>query len=139
VIDVLLPGPDDLELYDGRPIEEWVRRDPDTGETVSKTTSARYDAASGRATVETVFQASRGADPPIRTHRRDEIQFLSASELVSLLQAAGLRPQMVAGDYSMTDYAADSERLIVIAAGSDDARAVATRAGTGRANRRKGL
>ncbi|MEX2548525.1 MAG: class I SAM-dependent methyltransferase, partial [Chloroflexota bacterium] len=139
VIDVWRPTPDDLELYDGRPIEEWARRDAETGEQVSKTTSARYDAASARATVETHFDASRGSEAPHRTSRRDEIQFVSADELLTLVETAGLRPQMVAGDYSMGDLAQDSERLIVVAAGPNPGPNQNDRDGATQSNALKGL
>ena len=117
VIDIWLPPPEDLALYDGRLILEWVRPDEQTGEAVSKTTAARYEHATMQATIETFFDAWRQSEAPRRTYRRDEIQFTSAAELLDLVESAGLRPQMVAGDYSMNEFTPDSERLIVVAAG----------------------
>src|SRR3972149_326813 len=42
VIDVWLPSPDDLALYDGRSVIDWVRHDPATDEWVAKPSSGRY-------------------------------------------------------------------------------------------------
>lgn len=117
VIDIWLPTPEDLALYDGRMILEWVRRDEETGENVSKTTAARYEHATARATIETFFDAWLPTESPRRSYRRDEIRFTSATELLALVESVGLRPQMVAGDYSMSELTPDSERLIVVAAG----------------------
>jgi len=117
VIDVWLPTPEDLALYDGRMIVEWVRHDEATGESVSKTTAARYEHATAQATIETFFDAWLQAERPRRSYRRDEIRFTSAAELLALVESVGLRPQMVAGDYSMSEFTPDSERLIVVAAG----------------------
>ncbi len=139
VIDVWLPTPDDLELYDGRLIHDWTRRDPDTGEQVSKITAALYDAASAHATVETHFDVSRGSEAPRRTSRRDEIQFVTADELLTLLKTAGLHAQIVAGDYSMGDLAQDSERLIVVAAGPNPGANQDDRDGAGESNALKRL
>ena len=122
VIDVWLPTPEDLALYDGRLILDWVRRDEETGEDVSKTTAARYEHATMHATVETFFDSWRQAETPRRTYRLDEVQFVSAAELLSLVESAGLRPQMTAGDYSMSQFTPDSERLIVVAAGPGSGR-----------------
>jgi SAM-dependent methyltransferase len=58
VIDVWLPAPADLALYDGRLILDWVRTDEQTGERVSKMTSVRYDPISAVAHVDTFFDVT---------------------------------------------------------------------------------
>lgn len=115
VIDIWLPAPEDLVLYDGRLMNEWIREEPSTGNRVSKTTSARYSPASARATVDTHFDEWRQMEAPTRTHRRDEISFLSARGLISLIERAGLEPQIIAGDYDMTEFGTDSDRLVLVA------------------------
>lgn len=115
VIDIWLPAPEDLVLYDGRLVNDWVREDPDTGTWIAKTTSARYSPASATATVDTIFDEWRQQESPKRTHRRDEINFISASELLSLIERAGLEPQIVAGDHDMTELVPDSDRLVLVA------------------------
>ena len=115
VIDTWLPAPEDLVLYDGRLVNDWVREDVATGTWVAKTTSARYSPGSATATVDTSFDEWRQTEAPKRTHRRDEINFISASELLSLVERAGLEPQIVAGDHDMTELAPDSDRLVLVA------------------------
>lgn len=115
VIDIWLPTPEDLVLYDGRLVNDWVREDPDKGTWVAKTTSARYSPASATATVDTNFDEWRQTEAPKRTYRRDEINFISASGLLSLIERAGLEPQIIAGDHDMTELAPDSDRLVLVA------------------------
>lgn len=115
VIDIWLPAPDDLALYDGRLSNDWVRPAPDTGTWVAKATSARFSPASSTATVDTFFDEWLQTEGPHRTHRRDEITFVSTSELLSLVERAGLQPQIVAGDHAMTELTPDSDRLVLVA------------------------
>lgn len=115
VIDVWLPAPDDLVLYDGRLANDWVRQDPVAGTWVAKLTSARYSPASSTATIDAFFDEWLQTEAPHRTHRRDEINLISASELLSLVERAGLQPQIVAGDHAMTELTPDSDRLVLVA------------------------
>lgn len=120
VIDVWLPTPDDLALYHGRQVLDWVRTDTATGERVAKTTTARYAPASHTATLITTFDASRldggGDDEPARrVIREDTISFIASNELLSLAAAAGLAPQTIAGDYDMTALSEASERIVLVA------------------------
>src|SRR5262245_1872932 len=46
ILDAWLPEAEDLARYDGRLVLEWVRDDPATGRTVTKSGSAIYEAAS---------------------------------------------------------------------------------------------
>lgn len=115
VIDVWLPAPEDLALYDGRLTSDWVRDDPDSGTIVAKTTSAHYSPASASASIDTFFDEWRQSGSPTRTHRRDEINFLSASELLSLVERVGLQAQIVAGDHAMTEVTPDTDRLVIVA------------------------
>lgn len=119
VIDTWLPTPDDLGLYDGRLVLDWVRTDDETGEIVAKTTSARYSAASRTADITTFFDAWHEAEdapaaaPLRRVMRRDRISFLTATELVRLAEDADLVPETLAGDYEMGPLADDSDRLVL--------------------------
>jgi ubiquinone/menaquinone biosynthesis C-methylase UbiE len=116
VIDTWLPTPDDLALYDGRLIHEWTRHDPETGELVSKTTSATYEEESRKATIDTFFDAWHEGESPRRTSRRDIAHFPSRDELPAMIDSAGLAPQIIAGDYDMSPLEEDSERVIIVAA-----------------------
>jgi SAM-dependent methyltransferase len=122
VIEVWLPSPEDLELYDGRLIEDWVRTDPATGERLAKLTSARLDRETSQATLDTFFDAWLDGQPPRRTSRRDRVQFVTSADVLDMVESAGLQPQIVAGDYSMAASQPDDERIIVVAAPSRVAR-----------------
>lgn len=115
VIDVWLPAPEDLALYDGRLMLDWVRHDPDTAELVAKSSSAHYAAATQTATLTTIFDAWHDGGPMRRTMRSDEICFIGASELRSLAAAAGLTVETSGQDYEMTPLAGDGERVILVA------------------------
>ncbi len=65
VVDAWLPDADDLARYDGRLVLEWVREEPGTGRTVTKTGSAVLDQAAGVVRLTTVFEAGLpGRLPP---------------------------------------------------------------------------
>jgi SAM-dependent methyltransferase len=115
VLDVWLPTPDDLAIYDGRLVLDWLRRDDSSGELVAKTTSARHQPATNRAEVVTFFDAwPPDGGPAHRTVRRDALHFVGASELLELVERAGLAAGTVAGDYAMNDLGPDSERVLLI-------------------------
>jgi SAM-dependent methyltransferase len=114
VVDVWLPSADDLDLYDGHLMLEWLKRDPASGENVSKTTAATHDEEAGTAEITTFYDAWHDGDQPRRTHRRDDVSFLGSTELLAMLESAGLEPEMTAGDYDMSPFEPDSERLIVV-------------------------
>ena len=56
-----------------------------------------------------------------RTSRRDEVQFVTSAEVLEMVEAAGLQPQIVASDYSMAEFQPDDDRIIVIAAAAPSA------------------
>ena len=127
VIDVWLPTPDDLALYDGRMMLDWIRRDPETAESVAKRWSASYDARSNTAVVETVFEATVtatakatasaavvGEEPSRRTSRRDEISFIAVGDLLGLAERAGLAVETLAGDYALGPIRAVSDRAVLV-------------------------
>jgi SAM-dependent methyltransferase len=115
VLDVWLPGPDDLALYDGRLSVEWTRPDDERGETVAKLVSARYDAALATARVSTFFDAWSNASAQLRrVAREDELSFLAGPELIRLVESAGLAPAVVAQDYGLTPFGTGSERMVLV-------------------------
>jgi hypothetical protein len=114
VFDVWLPAPDDLVLYDGRLVLDWVRDDVETGEQVAKSTSARFHSAARRAEVTSFFDAWHDGEAVRRMMRTDRISFISADELVSLAAVAGLQVDQLSGDYQMGDFAADSDRVVMV-------------------------
>lgn len=116
VLDVWLPSPDDLAAYDGRVELAWLRTDPDTGEQVAKNWSARYAPASAVARVETFYDIWPAVGGALRrVARTDELHLLGVSELLELLERAGLRSETVAGDHELDPLAPDSARVVVVA------------------------
>lgn len=114
VIDVWLPHPEDLALYDGRLVLDWIRDDRESAKSVSKTTAARYDSGARIAHITSFFDAWRDGEPPARTSRQDTISFLNADELERFATDAGLVVETVAGDYEMGQFGTDSERVVMV-------------------------
>jgi SAM-dependent methyltransferase len=117
VIDVWLPGPDDLALYDGRIVLEWLRDDPERGERVAKQASARFDPATAIVDLTALFDAWPADGGPVRrVGRTDRLRLVGASELVRLAEDAGLRVDTLAGDYSLTPFGTGAERAVLAGA-----------------------
>ena len=117
VVDTWLPRPEDLALYDGRQILDWVRHDDETDELVAKTSAARYDSAWRVADVTTFFDAWRetAADAPVRrSMRRDRASFSDARRIVDMAVRAGLEIDVLAGDYDMSPFGADADRAVLV-------------------------
>jgi SAM-dependent methyltransferase len=114
VVDVWLPSSDDLALYDGRLVLDWVRHDEETGQTVSKMTAARYHSAVRTARVTSLFEASHPGEAPTRITHEDTISFVSADELRAFAMDAGLIVDRIGGDYEMGQFANDSERVVMV-------------------------
>ena len=113
VIDVWLPAPDDLAVYDGRLVLDWVRDDGHGGH-VAKQTSATYASATRVAQVTSLFDEWRDGEGATRTMRRDTISFVSADELERYAADAGLEMETIAGDYEMGHFATDSDRVVMV-------------------------
>ncbi len=118
VVDVWLPTPEDLVLYDGRLVLDWLRRDEATGDWVSKTTSARFDSATQTATVTSFYDAWQGSGQVKRTVRDDPICFIGYHELLDLWTRAGLSPDTLSGEYEMTPFSSSADRLVMVGAGT---------------------
>jgi hypothetical protein len=116
VIDVWLPTADDLALYDGRQVLDWVRTDTQTGERIAKSWSATYERATNTATVSTWFEVGQDGGAANRVERKDEIRFVGAQELIDLAAQAGLAPETIAGDYDLRSSLSEtSERIVLVA------------------------
>ncbi len=116
VLDVWLPGSDDLALYDGRLLLEWIREDPETQEHVAKIASAVHDAATATVDLHAIFDAWPPRGGPVRrVVRRDRLRLLSADELVRHAQDAGLTVELLAADYALTPFGPGAERAVLLA------------------------
>jgi SAM-dependent methyltransferase len=116
VLDVWLPAPEDLALYDGRLVLDWVRQDLESGSWVAKSSSARYSSASRTAEVTTFFDAWTDESKPAvrRLMRHDRVSFVTATELTQLAHEVGLAVETLAGDHEMNPFADESDRLVLV-------------------------
>ena len=71
VVDIWLPDPADLALYDGRLNLEWERTDPETGLQVAKVDAARHDPATGHVEMFTWFDTWSADGGPVSRISRD--------------------------------------------------------------------
>ena len=115
VVDAWLPDAEDLARYDGRLILEWVREEPGTGRTVTKTGSAVFDQTTGITRLTTIFEAGLPGEAPVRWVRADRLRLVSPDELVGFAEAAGLVVETLAGDYDLGELAPGAERVVLIA------------------------
>jgi SAM-dependent methyltransferase len=115
MVDAWLPDADDLARYDGRLILEWIRTDPATGRTVTKTGSAVYDATSASVLLTTIFDEGRPGEPAIRWTRTDRLRLVTPDELASFAEAAGLEVESLAGDYELGPLEPGAERAVLVA------------------------
>ncbi len=114
VIDIWLPSPEDLVMYDGRFTLDWLRRDEERDEWVSKTSSAHYSPATASAEVTVFFDAWQDGGSVRRLARHDQVRFIGASELLAMAARAGLAVDVLAGDYDLSEFTAASERLVLV-------------------------
>ncbi len=116
VVDIWLPGPEDLALYDGRLLLEWLREDPVTGDRVAKLASARYDSATATVTLTQLFDAAASDGGSLhRVSRTDRLRLIGVHELLTMTRDAGLVPEGLAGDHQMSPFGSGDERAIVVA------------------------
>ena len=117
VVDVWLPSAGDLELYDGRLMLDWVRRDEEREEHVAKLTAARHDPDTATAEITTFFDAWQDTKRPRRVMRQDTAHLLTATGVRRLLREAGLSVERSVGDYSLAPFKSGGDRLVVICRG----------------------
>lgn len=115
MVDAWLPDADDLARYDGRLVLEWIRTDPDSGRTVTKTGSAVYDATTASVRLITIFEEGRPGGPVARWTRTDRLRLVTPDELGSFAEAAGLEVESLAGDYELGPLEPGAERTVLVA------------------------
>ena len=115
VVDAWLPDAEDLARYDGRVVLEWVRAEPETGRTVTKTGSALWDPVTGTVRLTTIFDAGHPGESPVRWVRVDRLRLVGPDELVAMAEAAGLEVETLAGDYDLGPIELGAERVVLVA------------------------
>lgn len=114
-VDVWLPDAEDLARFDGRVILEWPRTDLETGHVVTKAGSAIHDAATATVSLTTIYEAAPQGGTPARWVRRDTLRLVSADELAGFAEDAGLRVEIVAGGYDLTELGPGADRAVLVA------------------------
>jgi SAM-dependent methyltransferase len=115
VVDVWLPDADDLARFDGRLVLEYVRTDPETGSTVTKTAAARHDAATGTVDLTAIYDETRDRAILARSVRQDRLRLVSSDDLAAFADAAGLDVETVAGGYDLEPLAPGADRAVLVA------------------------
>lgn len=115
VVDIWLPDAADLARYDQRLLLDYVRTDPETGRTVTKTISALHDGATATVLISSIYDEGLPGGPVVRWIRRDMLRLIGAGELVDLARAAGLEVETLAGDYGLDPLGPGAERAIMVA------------------------
>jgi len=114
-VDTWLPDARDLARYDGRLHLEYHRPDPESGRWVTKTAAAQHDAASQTVALTTIYEEGDPGEPASRWVRRDVVHLVTAEELRTMAEAAGLAVELVAGGYDLEPLGPHDDRAVVIA------------------------
>ena len=115
VIDAWLPGAEDLALYDGRLLLEWVRDDAERAERVSKTVSASYEPSGSIVELTALYDAWPSSGGPVRrVMHTDRLRLAGPDELVRLAREAGLAVEQIAGDYELAPIGPGAQRAILL-------------------------
>jgi SAM-dependent methyltransferase len=115
VVDIWLPDTDDLARFDGRIVLEYARTDPESGLTVTKAGSAQHETVSQQVTLTTLYEESSQGAPARRWVRVDRLRLVSADELRSFAEDAGLEIEVLAGDYDLSPLGPSSDRAVLVA------------------------
>jgi SAM-dependent methyltransferase len=115
VVDAWQPSPAELVAFDGRLSLEWLRTDPETGREVTKMVAAWLEPMTRLVTLTTIFEEALPGDPAARWTRSDALRLISAHELRTFAEAAGLDVEQLAGDYDLGPLEPGSERVLLVA------------------------
>ncbi|MEA2025058.1 MAG: class I SAM-dependent methyltransferase [Chloroflexota bacterium] len=116
VVEVGTPDEAELTRYDRRLQHEWLRRDPETGEEVSKSISAHHDPEAGTLDLTQIYEWTPTEGGPLsRVTKIDTLHLVSAEHLGELASQAGFGEVDQRGDHLLTPYGAGSHRVILVA------------------------
>ena len=115
-VEVGTPDAAELERFDGRRQHEWLRVDPETGEEVTKTISAIYDASDHSVLLTQVYEWTPLHGGPLhRVTHQDHIHLVSAARLGELAREAGFGTVDLRGDHLTSPHGPTSHRVILLA------------------------
>jgi SAM-dependent methyltransferase len=116
VVEVSTPHEEELAGFDGRLQLEWLRRDPEQGDLVSKLISARHDPEASSVELTQVFEWTAPHGGALsRVLRTETLHLVPAAELVRLAREAGFDEVEVRGDHLSIPYGTASHRAILMA------------------------
>lgn len=114
LVEVSTPDADELARYDRRRQHEWLRVDPETGEQVSKTICADYDATDETLELTQIYEWTPPRGGPLgRVTQVDLLHLLPARHLAELARECGFGEVRLWGDHLSTPYDAGSHRVIL--------------------------
>lgn len=115
-IEVGTPEPAELDRFDGRLQHEWLRRDPESGDVVTKSISAVYEAADDSVRLTQIYEWTPPHGGPLsRLTHTDHIHLVSAEHLGDLAREAGFTEVDPRGDHLSTPHGPSSHRVILLA------------------------
>ena len=115
-VEVSAPDQAELAEYDGRLQLEWLRVDPETGDEVTKSISARYDPEAETVTITQLFESHPTHGGPLRrVSRTDVLHLIDAADLGRLAREAGFGDVGSGQDYLLRSPGARSHRVILVA------------------------
>jgi SAM-dependent methyltransferase len=115
-VEVSTPDAAELQRYDSRLQHEWLRTDPETGDQVSKSISADYDADAETVTLTQLYEWTAPHGGALyRVTNIDLLHLISADHLGELAREAGFEDVDLRGDHLPTPYGAGSHRAILVA------------------------
>lgn len=116
VVEVSTPDDEELATFDGRLQLEWLREDPETGDSVAKLVSARHDPESECVTLHQIFEwTPRNGGALRRVTRTDSLHLVAAEQLARLALEAGFDGVDIWGDHLSIPYGPGSHRAILVA------------------------
>jgi SAM-dependent methyltransferase len=116
VVEASTPDPEELATFDGRLQLEWLRVDPESGDEVAKSMSARHDPDGGTVALTQVFEWTPARGGPVsRVTRTDIVHLVPAEDLRRLAARAGFGRVDLWGDHLLTPHGPGSHRVILVA------------------------
>lgn len=115
-VEIGTPDGRELARYDGRVQREWLRLDPETGDEVSKSISASYDAETEIVRLTQSYEWTPATGGTLsRITNTDTLHLVSARHLGELAEEAGFASVDLRGDHLPIPYGARSHRVILLA------------------------
>ena len=96
-------------------IFEYARREPESGQEVTKVAAARHDPTTGIVDLTVIYEEGPPGGPCIRWMRHDALRLVGAEELRTMAEESGLVVEEIGGDYDLDPVGPGSERAVLIA------------------------